>query len=186
MGGRQYPKGIQTVLQDLFPDAMAIASTAPEILGAHPVAVNHPRDLADVDVAVVRAAFGVAETGSVLLVDQALATHALVYLAQHLIVLLDPAEIVPTLQEGLRSSGAAAASLRQLPHGAVSHGRYRGRADPRRPRRPIFDGGADLRPCGQDRPATAPIFYKTGSRIGTLPPSAAELVCHADGVWLSG
>jgi L-lactate dehydrogenase complex protein LldG len=51
-------------------------------------------DARDVDYAVVRAAFGVAETGSVLLTDQDLTVNALAYLAQHLIVLLDPADVV--------------------------------------------------------------------------------------------
>jgi L-lactate dehydrogenase complex protein LldG len=50
--------------------------------------------LADVDHAVVRACCGVAETGSVLLTDLDLKVNALAYLAQHLIVLLDPADIV--------------------------------------------------------------------------------------------
>jgi L-lactate dehydrogenase complex protein LldG len=43
---------------------------------------------------VVRACCGVAETGSVLLTDVDLKVNALAYLAQHLIVLLDPADIV--------------------------------------------------------------------------------------------
>ncbi len=57
-----------------------------------------PRDLATVDVAVVRAAFAVAETGSVLLTEAELGVNALAYLAQHLIVLLDPADIVDGIQ----------------------------------------------------------------------------------------
>ncbi|MFY9952635.1 MAG: LUD domain-containing protein [Bradyrhizobium sp.] len=56
--------------------------------------VVRPRELADVDHAVVRATCGVAETGSVLLTDRDLKVNALAYLAQHLIVLLDPADIV--------------------------------------------------------------------------------------------
>jgi L-lactate utilization protein LutC len=45
-------------------------------------------------VAVVRAAFAVAETGSILLTENELGINSLAYLAQHLIVLLDPADIV--------------------------------------------------------------------------------------------
>jgi len=55
-----------------------------------------------VDVAIVRAEFGVAETGSVLLPDTALTVNAVAYLAQHLVVLLAPDAIVPTLQEAYR------------------------------------------------------------------------------------
>lgn len=56
--------------------------------------IGSPRALAEVDYAVVRAAFGVAETGSVLITDWDLKINALAYLSQHLIVLLDPADIV--------------------------------------------------------------------------------------------
>ena len=62
-------------------------------------AVNHPRDLENVDVGVVRARFGVAETGSVFLSDRELRVNTIAYLAQHLIVLLDPDAIVPGIAD---------------------------------------------------------------------------------------
>ncbi len=62
-------------------------------------AVAHPRDLADVEVGIVRARFGVAETGSVFLSDKELRVNTIAYLAQHLIVLLDPAAIVPGIAD---------------------------------------------------------------------------------------
>lgn len=72
-----------------------VCSATPEIRGTLDLAaVADPRGLANVDHAVVRATCGVAETGSVLLTDQDLTVNALAYLAQHLIVLLDPADIV--------------------------------------------------------------------------------------------
>jgi len=58
--------------------------------------------LADVDIGVVLAAFGVAETGSVWLSEEELKVNALAYLAQHLVVLLDPAEIVGNLHQAYR------------------------------------------------------------------------------------
>jgi L-lactate dehydrogenase complex protein LldG len=51
---------------------------------------------------VVRASFAVAETGSVLLSEADLHVNAIAYLAQHLIVLLDPADIVVNLHHGYR------------------------------------------------------------------------------------
>jgi L-lactate dehydrogenase complex protein LldG len=72
-----------------------VCSAAPEVRGEVDLTkVADPRALADVDHAVVRACCGVAETGSVLLTDLDLKVNALAYLAQHLIVLLDPADIV--------------------------------------------------------------------------------------------
>jgi L-lactate dehydrogenase complex protein LldG len=74
--------------------AKVVCSTAPEIAGNRDVGVGAPQELAGVDFAIVRAAFAVAETGSVLLTESELHVNALAYLAQHLIVLLDPADIV--------------------------------------------------------------------------------------------
>jgi L-lactate dehydrogenase complex protein LldG len=84
-------------------DAKIVCSTVPEIAGNRSLAgVNKPQDLADVDFAIVRASFGVAETGSVLLSDADLRVNAVAYLAQHLIVLLDPADIVVNLHHAYR------------------------------------------------------------------------------------
>jgi L-lactate dehydrogenase complex protein LldG len=83
--------------------AKVVCSTVPEIAGNCDIAtVENPQDLADVDFAIVRASFGVAETGSVLLSDADLHVNAVAYLAQHLIVLLDPADIVVNLHHAYR------------------------------------------------------------------------------------
>ena len=83
--------------------AKIVCSAVPEIAGNRDLAgVGEPRDLADVDLAIVRAAFAVAETGSVLLSDEDLRVNAVAYLAQHLIVLLDPADIVVNLHHAYR------------------------------------------------------------------------------------
>lgn len=87
----------------LFPDARVVCSAVPEVAGNRELAaVRAPCDLDDVDVGIVRAAFGVAETGSVLLTERELKVEALGFLAQHLVVLLDPARIVATLHDGYR------------------------------------------------------------------------------------
>ena len=92
-----------TALKQNLLTAQVVCSAAQEVSGNRDLAaVVQPRDLADVDVAVVRAAFGIAETGSVLLIDTALQVNALVYLAQHLVVLLDPADIVESTQDAYR------------------------------------------------------------------------------------
>jgi L-lactate dehydrogenase complex protein LldG len=84
-------------------DAKVVCSTVPEIAGNRDISgVSEPQDLADVDFAIVRASFGVAETGSVLLSDADLRINAVAYLAQHLIVLLDPTDIVVNLHHAYR------------------------------------------------------------------------------------
>jgi L-lactate dehydrogenase complex protein LldG len=83
--------------------ARMVCSTVPEIAGNRAIdAVLEPRALADVDIAIVRAVFAVAETGSVLLDDAHLRVNAVAYLAQHLIVLLDPADILLNLHHAYR------------------------------------------------------------------------------------
>jgi L-lactate dehydrogenase complex protein LldG len=84
-------------------DAKIVCSTVPEIAGNRDITgVGAPRALADVDVAIVRASFAVAETGSVLLSETDLHVNAVAYLAQHLFVLLDPADIVVNLHHAYR------------------------------------------------------------------------------------
>ena len=84
-------------------DTKVVCSTVPEIASNRDIgSVSKPQDLADVDFAIVRASFGVAETGSVLLSDADLHVNAVAYLAQHLIVLLDPADIVVNLHHAYR------------------------------------------------------------------------------------
>ena len=88
---------LQPVRQRLA-EAKVVCSATPEVTGSRPLSGAHaPQDLADVDIGVVRAAFAVAETGSICLTDGNLGVNALGYLSQHLIVLLDPADIVVNL-----------------------------------------------------------------------------------------
>ncbi len=79
-------------------DAKVVCSNVPEIAGNCTLSLDtKPVELADVDYGVVRAAFAVAETGSICLTDRQLGVNTLGYLPQHLIVLLDPADILPNI-----------------------------------------------------------------------------------------
>lgn len=110
MGGVLVPapaKGsLDSFLFERFPMARVICSAAPEVRGTRAIAdVSDPRELHDVDVGVVRAAFGVAETGSVWLSEREFGINALGFLSQHLVVLLDPAAIVADLHHAYRQRG---------------------------------------------------------------------------------
>jgi L-lactate dehydrogenase complex protein LldG len=90
-------------LCDRLAKSGAVCSAVPEVSGNIPLEIaGLPHDLAEVDVAVVRAAFAVAETGSVLFTEKELKVNSLAYLAQHLIVLVDPADIVDSTQHAYR------------------------------------------------------------------------------------
>jgi L-lactate dehydrogenase complex protein LldG len=93
---------LQPIRQRLA-EAKMVCSATREVTGNRPLSgVHAPQDLADVDIGVVRAAFAVAETGSICLTDANLGLNALGYLSQHLIVLLDPADIVVNLHHAYR------------------------------------------------------------------------------------
>jgi L-lactate dehydrogenase complex protein LldG len=90
-------------VRDKIAGARVICAVVPELAGNREIAeVYSPGALADVDYTIVRASFAVAETGSVLLSERDLCVNAAAYLAQHLIVLLDPADIVANLHHAYR------------------------------------------------------------------------------------
>ena len=90
----------QAKLASLHPTAQVICSAVPEIPGTRRAeAIRDPHELADVDVGVVRAQFGVAESGAVWLTQEDLIANALGFLPQHLVVFLDPEEIVADMHE---------------------------------------------------------------------------------------
>ena len=94
---------LDALLRRLFPDAKVVCSATPEVVGN--LALDRgaaPADLNVVDVGVVRAVYGVAETGSVWLTNKEFKVNTLGFLAQHLVVLLDPERIVGNLHQAYR------------------------------------------------------------------------------------
>ena len=104
MGGRSFALSstaeIQGKITSLFPEARIICSTIPEFQGTRTMtSQSDPRKLEDVDVGIVRAQFGVAETGSVWLTDVDFVVNALGFLPQHMVVLLDTNEMVGNIHD---------------------------------------------------------------------------------------
>jgi L-lactate dehydrogenase complex protein LldG len=94
---------LDTLVGRLFPDAKVICSATPEVEGNRPLdRAQSPAELSNVDVGVVRARYGVAETGSLWLTEKEFKVNALGFLAQHLVVLLDPARILENLHHAYR------------------------------------------------------------------------------------
>jgi L-lactate dehydrogenase complex protein LldG len=93
-----------------FPAAQSICSATAEIPGTRVLDEDTPpASLHDVDVAVVRARFGVAETGSLFLTEREYRVNALGYLAQHLVALLDPAQLEISIADAYRRADFASA-----------------------------------------------------------------------------
>ncbi|MGI4862213.1 MAG: LutC/YkgG family protein [Janthinobacterium lividum] len=98
-----------------FGAAATIASALDSVPGTRTLAPDTPpASLEDVDVGVVRARFGVAETGSVWFSEIEYRVNAVGYLAQHLVVLLDPAMLVDGLQDAYRRDDFARARYAAL------------------------------------------------------------------------
>lgn len=115
MGGRFVPhaddQGLDAQIHALFPDAKVVCSATPEVRGNRPIdSIRAPRELHDVDVGVVRAVFGVAETGSLWLSDAEFCVNALGFLSQHLVVLLDPQAIVTNMHRAYQHPGLLTAN----------------------------------------------------------------------------
>jgi L-lactate dehydrogenase complex protein LldG len=87
-------------LASLHSKAQVICSAVPEIPGTRRAeSIRDPHELADVDVGVVRAQFGVAATGAVWLTQEDLIVNSVGFLSQHLVVFLDPKEIVADMHD---------------------------------------------------------------------------------------
>nr|WKF61537.1 hypothetical protein HUO10_006068 [Paraburkholderia busanensis] len=94
---------VSALIRERFGDTASVASATPEVPGTRALAAGtEPASLQDVDVGVVRARFGVAETGSVWFSEREYVVNALGYIVQHLVVLLDPAQLLDGLQDVYR------------------------------------------------------------------------------------
>jgi L-lactate dehydrogenase complex protein LldG len=94
---------VSALIRERFGAQASIASAADEVPGTRALTADtQPASLQDIDVGVVRARFGVAETGSVWLSEREYGVNALGYIVQHLVVLLDPAQLLDGLQDVYR------------------------------------------------------------------------------------
>jgi L-lactate dehydrogenase complex protein LldG len=94
---------VLALIRERFGADASVCSATSEVPGTRPLSADTlPASLQDVDVGVVRARFGVAETGSVWFSEREYVVNALGYIVQHLVVLLDPAQMVDGLQDVYR------------------------------------------------------------------------------------
>jgi L-lactate dehydrogenase complex protein LldG len=99
----QPPADLQQWLSETFPQSSRICSAVPEVNGTiTPAEFTDWAAPADLDVTVVRTPLGVAETGSILVTEKELGVNTIAVLAQHLVVLLDPADLVENIHAAYR------------------------------------------------------------------------------------
>jgi len=120
------PADLSGWLAASFPDARRICSAVPDVDGTvAPADFPDWAAPADVDVTIVRTPLGVAETGSILVTESELDVNTIAVLAQHLVVLLDPADLVANLHDAYRHPSfreAAYAALLSGPSGSADIG----------------------------------------------------------------
>ncbi|BBA44373.1 MULTISPECIES: LutC/YkgG family protein [Burkholderia] len=109
---------LDAFIRSRFPGASVFCSATPEFDGNRDLAaIDDPRALNDVDVGIVRPAFAVSETGSIWLSETEYNVNALGYLSQHLVALLDPADIVGNLHHAYHRNEFFAANYAVLMSG---------------------------------------------------------------------
>ena len=122
----QPPPGSQQWLWTAFPGAHRVYSAVGEVTGTVDGAEFADWGApADVDITVVRTPLGVAETGSILLTENEIEVSTAAVLAEHLVVLLDPSDIVENLHLAYRNPAfqdAGYAVLLSGPSGSADTG----------------------------------------------------------------
>ena len=111
IGGTAYRlKGGEDIiarLEQLFPDAKRFVSADTTVerylLAAHKDLVHH--SLHDVDVAIIKAKWAVAENGAVWVEEEDLKIRVLPFICEHLVVLLDAKNIVATVPAAYEKIG---------------------------------------------------------------------------------
>ncbi|CAI3927421.1 L-lactate utilization protein LutC [Commensalibacter communis] len=94
------PQDPYKFVKERIAESKVICSVVPEIQGnRHLTETTEPKELQDIDYGILRASFGVVETGSICLTEQDLFINTLGYLPQHLIIFLDPKQIVENLHD---------------------------------------------------------------------------------------
>ena len=96
-------RDINALIRELFPDAKEIASNLPEITIAtrNPDTVGNAQELNGTDVGIIRGMFGVAENGCIW-IPQAMKEKAVMFISEHLVILLPKSQIVNNMHEAYR------------------------------------------------------------------------------------
>ena len=89
------------LIRKFFPDAGRIISGLPELraFAETTEAITDPHTLEDVDIAILKGKFGVAENGAIWITEQEIAHRALPFICQRLILVLSPKDMVSLMHD---------------------------------------------------------------------------------------
>ena len=82
-----------------FSASSRILSTIPELPWFAPQLSDDPHAFENVDLAILKGHFGVAENGAVWITDKLMGDRSIPFISQHLALVINKQDIVPTLQE---------------------------------------------------------------------------------------
>lgn len=119
---------VKPLIRILFPESSVIGSATSDVRGNKDL--NHmynPCELEEVDVAVIRAEFGVAETGMLWVSQQDMPIHALDHLSRHLVILLHPDRLVKDMREAYEEVYAGDINFGSFISGPFPGGRTKGK-----------------------------------------------------------
>ena len=112
IGGKPYVvknyDEILAIVRELFPGTNRIVTTCPELtdIGSL-VPAEEPHLLQDVELAVIRAHFGVAENAAMWITEDILPDRILPYICQYLALVVRAEDIVPTMHHAYERIGSA-------------------------------------------------------------------------------
>jgi L-lactate dehydrogenase complex protein LldG len=91
-------EAIRQAIHTHYPDAVNICSLHPAVQGnIHLTSIEHPSELATVDVAILQGLLGVAENGAVWLTETQMGHRALPFITQHLVIVLSNKSLVSNM-----------------------------------------------------------------------------------------
>lgn len=100
---------VKTLIGEQFDTNKRVITTLPELAAAFEMYDPDvdPHTFEDVELAVIRAHFAVAENGAVWLTDEVMGQRILPFICQHLAVIVEAPSIVPTMHEAYAKIGDA-------------------------------------------------------------------------------
>lgn len=99
---------IASIIKDEFPDAKRIVTSCEELQAYASVdATLDPHLLEDVDLAILKPAFAVAENGAVWLTEEKMVTRVLPFISQYLSAVIRLEDLVPTMHHAYERIGSA-------------------------------------------------------------------------------
>ncbi|HEY4206925.1 MAG TPA: LUD domain-containing protein [Puia sp.] len=103
---------IASILREQHHDARRIVSGCPELASLAETATHYddPHTLENIDLAILRAHFGVAENGACWITEDLMIERALPFIAQHLALVIRKKDIVANMHEAYERIAAAEAS----------------------------------------------------------------------------